>query len=63
VLGKAVAALIMLIGYSMIVVLAGVISQEFSSVKNIENVLACNSCNTCNHDIDARYCKYCGKRL
>jgi len=63
VLGKAVAALIMLIGYSMIVILAGVISQEFSEVKREIQQMACRSCGMGDHAHDAVYCKHCGARL
>lgn len=63
VLGKAVAALIMLIGYSMIVILAGVISQEFSEVKREIQQMACSSCGMGDHAHDAIYCKHCGARL
>ena len=63
VLGKAVAALIMLIGYSMIVILAGVISQEFSDVKREIHGIACGSCGMSGHEHDAVYCKHCGARL
>ncbi|SHJ00500.1 ion transporter [Halodesulfovibrio aestuarii] len=63
VLGKAVASLIMLIGYSMIVVLAGVISQEFSDVKKKLQGMTCSSCGTSDHAHDAVYCKRCGARL
>ncbi|SIN97720.1 ion transporter [Halodesulfovibrio marinisediminis] len=63
VLGKAVAALIMLIGYSMIVILAGVISQEFSDMKKNIQTLSCNSCGKSDHEHNAVYCKHCGNRL
>lgn len=63
VLGKGVASLIMLIGYSMIVVLAGVISQEFSDVKKEIHGMSCSTCGVCDHAHDAVYCKQCGTRL
>lgn len=63
VLGKAVAALIMLLGYSIIVVLAGVISQEFADVKKQVNKIACSGCGMTDHAYDAQYCKHCGTRL
>ncbi|MCT4535196.1 ion transporter [Halodesulfovibrio sp.] len=63
VLGKVVASLIMLIGYSMIVILAGVISQGFIDAKKEIGEMNCSSCGTQDHSPDAVYCKRCGKRL
>ena len=63
ILGKAVAAVIMLIGYSMIVVLAGVISQEFAETRKSFQGIVCGTCGETKHDVDAAYCKSCGARL
>lgn len=63
VLGKAVGAVMMLIGYSMIVILAGVISNEFTEHRKEISALVCEKCGTGQHDADAEYCKHCGTRL
>jgi voltage-gated potassium channel len=63
-IGQALAALIMIIGYSIIAVPTGIITVEISRAaqrKNIHDV--CPSCGGANHDNDAAYCKYCGKKL
>ena len=62
-LGKVVGALIMLIGYSMIVILAGVISQEFSDYEKEIRIIACENCGADHHEEDAVYCKHCGTPL
>lgn len=62
-LGKIVGALIMLIGYSMIVILAGVISQEFADFEKDVRSVACEKCGTGHHDASAKYCKNCGAPL
>lgn len=63
VLGKIVGAVIMLIGYSMIVVLAGVISQKFTEAKTNVQEKVCSACGGDGHAIDAVYCKHCGNLL
>lgn len=61
--GKVVGAVIMLIGYSMIVILAGVISQEFSDFEKEVRTIVCEKCGTGHHDFGAKYCKNCGAPL
>jgi voltage-gated potassium channel len=63
-IGQALAALIMIIGYSIIAVPTGIITVEISRAtqrKNTHDV--CPSCGVGDHDNDAAYCKYCGKKL
>jgi len=62
--GKAIASIIMIIGYSIIAVPTGIISSEMSRVKRqIEEQKECNHCCQKGHDEDAYYCKYCGKKM
>lgn len=63
-LGQALAALIMIIGYSIIAVPTGIISAEVgrSSVQKKKSK-ACPSCQTTDHDPDAEHCKHCGRKL
>lgn len=65
-LGKTVAALIMILGYSLIIVPTGIVSAEFAqkaaSTRPI-TTQACPSCMAEGHAPDAVYCKYCGEKL
>ncbi|MBN2011596.1 ion transporter [candidate division KSB1 bacterium] len=63
-LGQAVAALIMIMGYSIIAVPTGIITVEMSRVANRDiTTQACRMCNAEGHDSDAKFCKYCGGKL
>ena len=66
VLGKIVASVAMLTGYSIIAVPTGIISVEIGkavkSSRNSRDVI-CKSCGHTNHDSDANYCKICGSKL
>lgn len=64
-LGKAVASLIMLIGYGIIAVPTGIVTTEMAmAVKRREQSgESCPSCGREGHDRDARFCKYCGSAL
>lgn len=65
--GKLLSATMMLIGYSMIIVPAGILSAEIAaeSLKHARRSTTqhCPSCSRDNHEYDAVYCKYCGERL
>lgn len=66
VLGKIVASVAMLTGYSIIAVPTGIISVEIGkAVKSSRNSrdVNCKSCGHANHDSDANYCKVCGSKL
>lgn len=66
VLGKILASVAMLTGYSIIAVPTGIISVEIGRVvKSDRNrqQLSCTNCGHVRHDIDARFCKICGTRL
>ncbi len=62
--GQALAALIMIIGYSIIAVPTGIVTAEITQQlkKKISN-RPCPECGASNHDDDAEYCKYCGASL
>lgn len=62
VLGKAVAAGMMLLGYCMIIVPTGIVSAELSHKKPLTTRL-CSHCHREGHDNDAQYCKYCATEL
>ncbi len=63
--GKIVSAILILLGYSLIIVPTGFVSAEIIDAKKQKKVtaIACSSCVTEGHDEDARYCKYCGEEL
>jgi voltage-gated potassium channel len=63
-LGKAIASIIMIIGYAIIAVPTGIISVEMSKVRQREETeVTCTGCQSTEHDDDAVYCKCCGKKL
>jgi voltage-gated potassium channel len=63
-LGQALAAVVMVIGYSIIAVPTGIITAEISRTK--EKLISTQSCPDCSregHDKDAIFCKHCGANL
>ena len=62
--GQFLAALVMILGYSIIAVPTGIVTVEFSRVHTGQSSCqACPSCSAEGHDRDARFCKYCGTKL
>ncbi len=63
-LGKAIASLTMLLGYSILAVPTGIITAELSNEMNSHKELVkCPNCNRSGHDSDAIYCKHCASEL
>ncbi len=66
-LGKFLSAMMMLIGYSMIIVPAGILSAELAAeaTKHAKRATTqfCPSCSRDGHEFDAVYCKFCGDEL
>jgi voltage-gated potassium channel len=64
-LGRLLASLVMLLGYSIIAVPTGIISAELGEASRLRHPStdACPACNREGHDADARHCKYCGAGL
>jgi voltage-gated potassium channel len=61
-LGKTLAAVVMILGYSIIAVPTGIITAELA--KKPDKVKRyCETCGCDDHDKDAAYCKECGKEL
>ena len=61
-LGKMLAIFIMIMGYSLIIVPTGIITNQL--VKSTEiSTQACPYCSKDGHDINAKHCKYCGTEL
>ncbi|ARK10771.1 ion transporter [Fibrivirga algicola] len=65
-LGKALASLVMIMGYGIIAVPTGIVTAEISQAamkfKQVTSQ-ACPNCSQYGHDADATFCKYCGSRL
>jgi voltage-gated potassium channel len=70
-IGKALATLIMLIGYGIIAVPTGIVTvelargpdQQATALRIRENERICRGCSRGGHDLDADYCKYCGSEI
>ncbi len=66
-LGKALASLVMIMGYGIIAVPTGIVTVELSQaaqkLKQVVSSQSCPSCGAEGHDVDAVFCKYCGTHL
>lgn len=63
-LGQALAAVIMILGYSIIAVPTGIVTVEVSRVMVKEaKEFACPSCGARGHESDAIFCRHCGAKL
>ncbi len=63
-LGQFVAALSMLLGYSILAVPTGIFTAELTQELQRERLAKlCSSCSKGKHDRDAQFCKYCGNFL
>ncbi len=63
-LGRALAAVLMIIGYGIIAVPTGIVSAEFvEAARKPISTQACPSCSKEGHAVDAVFCKYCGVKL
>ena len=63
-LGKTFAAIIMVLGYALIVVPTSIVSAElvYTSRQSISTEV-CPECHAEGHDHDAKFCKFCGGKL
>lgn len=63
-LGKALASLVMILGYGIIAVPTGIVTVEMSqAARRAISTQACPACGAEGHDSDAIYCKYCGEKI
>lgn len=64
-MGKFISSIVMLIGYGIIAVPTGIITNEIAAAARKQNHSreACPSCGREGHDVDAVFCKFCGARL
>lgn len=69
VLGQAFASVLMLMGYAIIAVPTGIVTNELNQAekekkrKERKKDTECDGCGHTNHDPDASYCKICGAEL
>lgn len=62
--GKFLSSVLILLGYSLIIVPTGLVSAEIiESRQKRLTTRSCRSCITEGHDLDAKHCKYCGAEL
>jgi voltage-gated potassium channel len=63
-LGQFIASIVMILGYAIIAVPTGIVTNELIKSDNKKiSTLACKSCSKEGHDSDAEYCKHCGDKL
>lgn len=67
VLGKIIASIIMLLGYSIIAIPTGIVGaeiyKEVGATKSFSSKFICPCCGHEAHDIDAKFCKKCGEEI
>jgi len=62
--GQFLAAIVMILGYSIIAVPTGIVTVELSRAYTEKtSSQACPNCSAEGHDRDAQYCKFCGTKL
>jgi len=63
-IGQSLAAIIMILGYSIIAVPTGIVTVEIAQqYKEQISTQSCPQCSAEGHDHDAKHCKYCGSKL
>ena len=62
-LGRLFASFAMILGYATIAVPTGIISAEYSSMKQKFNNTVCPDCASEDHEDDAEFCKICGATI
>lgn len=63
-LGKALASIVMILGYGIIAVPTGIVTVEISQAARKEvSTQVCPECSAEGHDYDAVHCKYCGTKI
>ena len=62
-LGQALASLAMIFGYATIAIPTGIISAEYTTMKQTINNMVCRGCGDESHENDAKFCRVCGADL
>ncbi len=63
VLGKALASIIMLLGYAIIAVPTGIVTSELAHRREKVANNVCNYCSAEGHEYGAKFCRNCGEKL
>lgn len=61
--GQFLAALIMILGYSIIAVPTGIVSVEVAKASKDQSAITCNRCGEIDHILESRFCHKCGERI
>ncbi len=62
--GKALASVVMILGYGIIAVPTGIVTVEIAAATRLPvSTQACPECSSEGHDSDAKFCKYCASQL
>lgn len=61
--GRALAALVMILGYGIIAVPTGIVTVELAQQSRKNRDIVCSGCGAKGHDADAAFCKLCADRL
>lgn len=62
--GQLLASMVMIIGYAIIAVPAGIVTVELDrAMQKDVSTQACQHCSLQDHDRDAKFCKHCGEEL
>ncbi|MGB3800155.1 MAG: ion transporter [Lewinella sp.] len=65
-IGQFLSAIVMILGYAIIAVPTGIVTNEMMNTQNKDSEVSTQVCRFCareGHSADAIYCKYCGGRL
>jgi voltage-gated potassium channel len=63
-LGKSLASVMMVLGYSLIIIPTGIVGAEMAQhSKKTLTTQVCPDCSKEGHDVDAKFCKFCGGKL
>ncbi|MBO4807339.1 MAG: ion transporter [Paludibacteraceae bacterium] len=61
--GQFLSAVVMLLGYTILAVPTGIVSASMISQNQKDPGQVCPHCHKVGHDINAAFCKYCGRQL
>lgn len=64
--GKFITTLLVLVGYSLIIVPTGILSAEIAQTAKSRDQVSTKTCPSCHregHDMNAAFCKFCGEEL
>ena len=63
-LGQLLASAVMILGYGIIAVPTGIVSAELTQAKREHaNTRTCKECNLVGHDLNAKFCRFCGEKF